>query len=70
MKTNVRKTEQLGELIAAVFDIAAQYSKDPREISRLATGTVMHMLRRAWMALPPPSNPATCIEASAVPRWR
>ncbi|MHC4067700.1 MAG: hypothetical protein ACYSUI_24800 [Planctomycetota bacterium] len=66
MRTNVRKTVQLGELIVAVFDIAAQYSTDPREISRLATGVVMHTLRRAWMTLPPPSIPAICFEASAV----
>jgi hypothetical protein len=38
---------QLGELVAAAFDDAAQYSSDPREVSRLATETVAHLLRRA-----------------------
>ncbi len=46
MRTNVHKTAQLGELVAVAFDKAAQYSTDPREVSRLATGAVMCMLRR------------------------
>jgi hypothetical protein len=46
MKNQNRKTAQLGELILAVFDNAAQYSADPREISRLATQAVSHMLWR------------------------
>ena len=66
MKTDLRKTVQLGELIVAVFDIAAQHSTDPREVSRLATEAVGNMLRRAWMTLPPPAIPAICFEASAV----
>jgi hypothetical protein len=37
----------LGELVAAAFDTAAQYSSDPAEVSRLATGAVIRMLRRA-----------------------
>jgi hypothetical protein len=45
MKTHVHKTAQLGELVAAVFDNAARYSTDPREVARLATQTVEHMLR-------------------------
>jgi len=47
MKTQTRKTVPLGELILAVFDRAAQYSTNPREVSRLATQTVSHMLWRA-----------------------
>ena len=35
----------LGELVVAAFDVAAQHSSDPREVSRLATRTVMDMLR-------------------------
>jgi hypothetical protein len=56
VKTQVRKTIPLGELILAVFDKAAQYSSDPREVSRLATQTVAHMLWRApkLTSLPPP----------------
>jgi hypothetical protein len=47
MKKHIRKTVPLGELILAVFDKAAQYSADPREISRLATQTVSQMLWHA-----------------------
>jgi hypothetical protein len=47
MKTQIRKTVPLGELILAVFEKAAQYSADPREVSRLATQTVSHMLWHA-----------------------
>lgn len=39
------KTILLGELVVAAFDIAAQYSTDPREISRLATKAVIHIMR-------------------------
>jgi hypothetical protein len=47
MNTHVHKTAQLGDLVTAVFDGAAQYSADPREVSRLATQAVALMLRRA-----------------------
>ena len=53
MRTNVDKTAQLGELVVAAFDEAAQYSSDPREVSRLATEAVMHMLRRPRKTSPP-----------------
>jgi hypothetical protein len=46
MSTHVRRTAQLGELVAAFFDEAARYSDDPGEVSRLATRSLMHMLRR------------------------
>ena len=46
MRTHVHKTAQLGELVAAVFDQAARYSADQREVSRLATLAVAHLLRR------------------------
>lgn len=45
MELNMHKTVQIGELIAAAFDEADRYSSDPREVSRLATRAVMHMLR-------------------------
>jgi hypothetical protein len=49
MKTQLRKdkpnTVQIGELIVAAFDNAAQYSTNPRVVSRLATELVVHMLR-------------------------
>ena len=46
MSTQIPKTVALGELILAVFDKAAEYSADPREVSRLATKTISHMLCR------------------------
>ena len=45
MKPQIPKTVALGELILTVFDKAAEFSADPREISRLATQTIAHMLR-------------------------
>jgi hypothetical protein len=53
MRTDVDKTAQLGQLVVAVFDEAAQYSSDPREVSRLATEAVMHILRRPRKTSPP-----------------
>jgi hypothetical protein len=47
MRTQIPKTVPLGELILTVFDKAAQYSADPREISRLATQAISHMLWHA-----------------------
>ena len=47
MRTNIHKTVELGDLVVAVFDAAARYSTDPREVSRLATKAVKLMLRRA-----------------------
>lgn len=52
MHTNAHETAQLGELVVAAFDEAAQYSSDPREVSRLATRAVMHLLRHAWKRSP------------------
>lgn len=47
MRTDKHNTVVFGELVVAVFDSAAHYSADPREVSRLATEVVVHMLRRA-----------------------
>lgn len=47
MRTQLSPTVPLGELILTVFDKAAQYSSDPREVSRLATQTLSHMLWHA-----------------------
>ena len=52
MRTNAHETAQLGQLVVAAFDEAAQYSSDPLEVSRLATRAVMHLLRRAWKRSP------------------
>jgi hypothetical protein len=40
-------TVQLGDLVAAVFEEAARDCHDPRQISRLATSAVMHLIWRA-----------------------
>jgi hypothetical protein len=47
MTRKTLKTTRLGELITAVFDEAARHSADPREVSRLATRAVRHLMRRA-----------------------
>ena len=52
-----RKAVPLGELVLAVFDEAAQYSPDPREVSRLATKAVANMLRRARRTAIPSAFP-------------
>lgn len=46
MKTTCRRTTQLGEVIAAVFDEAAEYSHDPREVSWLANRAIANIIRR------------------------
>jgi hypothetical protein len=59
MRTQVHKTAQFGELVVAAFDRAADYSTDPREVSRLATQAVAHILRRARntsISLSPPTT--------------
>jgi hypothetical protein len=66
MREKVRKTAELGELIVAAFDIAAQYSADHREISHLATRAVMEIVRRVWQGSPCPPTATTCNEVSAV----
>ncbi len=45
MKTNLRRTAELGEVVAAAFDNAADYSANPRRVSRLVTRAVAVMLR-------------------------
>ena len=47
VKTRTQKTARLGDLIAAAFDEAARYTTDPREVSRLATQAVRHLVRHA-----------------------
>jgi hypothetical protein len=47
MRINVRKTVELGDLVVAAFDVAALYSSNSRQVSHLATQTVMHVLGRA-----------------------
>lgn len=47
MVMHLHKTAPLGELVAAVFDEAAQHASDPAEVSRLATQAVMNLVRRS-----------------------
>ncbi|MBN1605005.1 MAG: hypothetical protein JW940_00145 [Polyangiaceae bacterium] len=46
MRTHAHTTAPLGQLVAAVFDEAALCSDDSREVSRLATQAVVHLLER------------------------
>lgn len=52
MKAIDRNTAELGELVVAVFDAAAIYSTDPREVSRLATQVIVKVLARASAGRP------------------
>ncbi len=58
MRARVRKTAQLGEVVAAVFDRAAHYSADPKEVSRLATRAVALILGPQRRTLPHPPWPS------------
>jgi hypothetical protein len=44
MSADLRKTAELGEVVAAAFDNAAHYSTNPRKVSRLVTRAVALML--------------------------
>ena len=46
MITHVRRTVLPGDVVAAVFDEAAPYSSNPREVSRLTAMVVGRILRR------------------------
>jgi len=58
MSAQLLRPGNLGEMICAEFDKAARFSADPREVSRLATQAVSHLLllraRRTLM------SPALC----------
>ena len=43
-------TVRLGDLVVAVFDEAGRYSRDPREVSRLATRAIKHLIWRGRKA--------------------
>jgi hypothetical protein len=43
----MHNTAQLGELVVAAFDLAAARCEDQRDVPRVATQMVMHLLRRA-----------------------
>jgi hypothetical protein len=45
MPGDLRKTAELGEVVAAAFDKAAEYSINPGRVSRLVTRAVELMLR-------------------------
>lgn len=54
MRTNTNGMIRLGDLVAAAFDEATHHSSEPKEVSRLATLAVMHMLRMTAAPLPSP----------------
>ena len=45
MTADLRKTAELGEVVAAAFDKAADYSTNPRKVSQLVTRAVALMRR-------------------------
>jgi len=45
MKGDLRRTAELGEVVAAAFDNAAHYTSNPRKVSLLVTRAVALMLR-------------------------
>ena len=45
MSADLRKTAELGEVVAAAFDKAADYSTNPRKVSQLVTRAVALMRR-------------------------
>ena len=45
MRADLRKTASLGEVVAAAFDKAADYSTNPQKVSQLVTRAVALMLR-------------------------
>jgi hypothetical protein len=47
MNTHRHTTAEFGDLVVAAYDEAARFSANPREVSRLATQAVAHMLRHA-----------------------
>lgn len=47
MPTKPSTTVQVGDLVTAAFDAAAQMGGDSRETARLATEAITHLLRRA-----------------------
>ena len=56
MKNREQETVEFGELVLAIYDEAAQFSDNPREVSLLATQAVQEML---WHAPKPKrSRPA------------
>jgi hypothetical protein len=50
------RTAPLGELVTTAFDQAATYSRDPKEITRLATQAITHLL--AALQHPAPATAA------------
>ncbi len=46
MNSPTRFAPLLGEVVAAAFDCARDYSDDPREVAKLAAGAVNQLLRR------------------------
>jgi hypothetical protein len=53
MKAMFRKTAELGEVVVTAFDNAAHYSTNPKEVSRLATQAIAHLLRPRRQPAPP-----------------
>jgi hypothetical protein len=57
MTADLRKTAELGEVVAAAFDQAADYSINPSKVSRLVTRAVVLMLRNQGVRPTPSRRP-------------
>ena len=53
-EANPKTMAQLGELVVAAYDDTERDTVDPREVARLATRVVIHMVRHARRAWPAP----------------
>jgi hypothetical protein len=69
MRVHEQTTAQLGELVVIAFDEAARFSKDPLEVSRLATQAITNMLRRARWPLMSPSPSSASALATPRSQW-
>lgn len=59
MMTQAHETAQIGELVEAAFDEAAEFSTDPVEVARLASAAVMRMLLRCRKSVAAPLSATT-----------
>ena len=57
MKKIARKRAMFADVIAAYFDKKGRYSVNPKQVSRLATRAVMHLIDRVReLSVSPPSG--------------
>jgi hypothetical protein len=67
MPGDLRKTAELGEVVAAAFDNAAGYSTNPRKVSRLVTRAVALMRRNQRVRTTPSRWPLLIVRECSSP---